>query len=556
MIKVFGQVETSLSSNGDKILQPLKARVIKEDNGDFYLDLETDLSYLDYLQEGNLVVADTPQGYQPFRVGNVQLTKTKIKTKCWHVFYDSKNYVIADSYVVDSNCNYALNHLNSACDQTTPFTTISDITTLNSYRCVRKTFFEAIQEVLNRWGGHIVRDGFEIGIRADVGNDNGVVIRYAKNLKDISCTYNWDNVCTKILPVGYDGILLDSVFLESETQYDLPYTKTVSFQQELDRENYDSDEAYQEALKDDLLDKARNYLQEHSLPQVNYSVKANIDNITDIGDVIVVEDERLGVSLNTNVIAYTYDCILKRYVEVQFGNFNTKTLGNLTSNMASTAESVARGEAETVRVTLSKELQQATDRILGMMGNSYVIYDGDKILVVDSLPAEQAEHSILINSGGIGFGNRVNGEMVFTSAWTIDNQLDMQAINVINLTADMIKGGTLILGSNLQEAGVIAIYDEDNNLIGQIDKNGFRMNALDGSYVVMNSTDGFVGYDKMNQKIFWVNQDEFHMKKAVVKNEITLCNELRFIPIKIESGGTILNEGIGLVSVNFSGGGE
>ena len=54
-----------------------------------------------------------------------------------------------------------------------------------------------------------------------------------------------------------------------------------------------------------------------------------------------------------------------------------------------------------------------------------------------------------------------------------------------------------------------------------------------------------------NNKIYWVNGDEFHQKKSVVEEEITLCNKLRFIPITIydTDGTTVLNDGIGLVSV-------
>ena len=31
--------------------------------------------------------------------------------------------------------------------------------------------------------------------------DNGVTVRYAKNLKDITCEESWDGVVTKLLPV-------------------------------------------------------------------------------------------------------------------------------------------------------------------------------------------------------------------------------------------------------------------------------------------------------------------------------------------------------------------
>jgi hypothetical protein len=54
----------------------------------------------------------------------------------------------------------------------------------------------------------------------------------------------------------------------------------------------------------------------------------------------------------------------------------------------------------------------------------------------------------MINSGGIGFSSTgING--IFSSAWTIQGEMDMQNINVINLVADMIKCGTIKLSSNL-----------------------------------------------------------------------------------------------------------
>ena len=41
MIKIFSPTDTIFSYNGDVVIQPLKAKVHKEDNGDYYLNLET-----------------------------------------------------------------------------------------------------------------------------------------------------------------------------------------------------------------------------------------------------------------------------------------------------------------------------------------------------------------------------------------------------------------------------------------------------------------------------------------------------------------------------------
>ena len=560
MIKVFGQKDKYFSSNGDVIIKPLLATIHKEDNGDYYLDLEAGLEYVDYLVAGNIVVANTPQGEQAFRITNPEKTKSKITVRAWHVFYDSENYLIADSYVVDKNCNNALDHLNKATEPKSEFTTISDVGTTASYRCVRTSLFEAIQTVLERWGGHLVRNNFAIEIRTEIGQDNGVTVQYKKNLKEITCEEIWDDVVTKLLPVGKDGILLNainssaSLYVESEIKYDIPYTKTISFNQDINEDDYKDESgvvdetAYQNALIDDLRKQGQLYVDTNCIPKVNYTLKANLEKVSDIGDTIQVIDERLGVSITTTLISYTYDCILGKYIELEFGNFK-KTLSNLLGNISNQTHEIVNENNQNLQIILSDELKEATDKIWGALGSSFVIYEGDKILIVDRLPKESAVNCIMLNSGGIGFSQTgING--TFNSAWTIDNVLNMEQINVINLTADLIKGGTLKLGSNLDEYGTIEVYDEANTLIANLDKNGLKMYGVDGSYIVMNNEVGFCGYDRLGNQIYWVSKDEFHMKKSVVEEEITLCNKLRFIPITIyDSNDNIVNDGIGLVSV-------
>lgn len=566
MIKLFLESDHSFSSNGDKIIQPKKAVVHKEDNGSFYLEIETDLSYVDFLTSNKILVAPTPQGEQAFRITNIEKTRTKIRFKANHIFYDSKDYLIQDSYVVEKSCNDALDHLNSATDNTSPFSTISDITRIASYRCVRKSLYEAIQVVLERWGGHLVRNNWSIGIRDSIGQDNGVTIRYAKNLKDITATYNWDNVVTKLMPVGKDGLLLNavdptaSVYVESTIQYDIPHTKTVSFNQDnISEDNFKDEEgnidesSYIQTLVTDLMDKANNYIANNSVPTVNYKLSANIEKLSDIGDTIEVIDEKLGINLMTNVISYDYDVILGKYTQIEFGNF-TQTLSNLVSSIDSTTRNIVGEETEALKVILGNELDEATSKIWGTLGNSYVIYEGDRILVVDTLPKEDATNVIMINSGGIGFSqNGING--TFNSAWTIDGQLNVQAFSAVNgFSSDLIKGGTLKLGSNLNQNGILEVYDESNSLIAEMNKNGLKMYGVDGSYVLINNTVGFAGYDRNNNPIYWVNGDEFHQKKSVIEEEITLCNKIRYIPIEIYSGNTLINDGIGMVSV--AGGGN
>ena len=479
MIRVFSPTDTDFSSNGDVVLRPYKAKVHKEDNGDYYLELEAGIEYVDYLTANRIIVADTPQGAQAFRIANPSKTKSKISLKAWHVYYDSKNYVIADANVVNKNGNETINHLNSATDSKSPFTVSSDIANIDSFRCVRKSLYEAFSTVLERWGGHLVRDNFTVKIMANAGQDNGVTVRYKKNLKDITSETNWDNVCTKILPVGSNGLLLDGLYLRASTQYDIPYTKVVSFTQEINEEDYGNNkDLYNRALIDDLRKQATKYLAENCVPKVSYTLKANLEKITDVGDTIEVIDERLGINVVTHVTAFDYDCIQKKYTEFEFGNYNEK-LSNLMHSISSNTDKKIEKNNNVIRVELNDKIKESTETIWKTLGSSYVVYDGDKILVLDQLPKDSAKNVIMINSRGISFSNTgING--TFSNVWTIDNTFNMARTKVVNLTADLIRGGTLKLGSNLNGYGRIEIYDQSNTLIAELNNQGLKLHSESG----------------------------------------------------------------------------
>lgn len=558
MIRIFGQTDTVFISNGDCVVSPLKAKVHKKDNSDYYLDLETDLSYLPYFIEGNIVIANTPTGDQAFRIGNVTKSKSKLVSKCFHVYYDSKNYLIADSYVVDMNCNNALNHLNDATEPTSPFTMSSDVQAIDSYRCVRSSLYEAMQTVLERWGGHLVRDNFDIEVKAAIGQDNGIIVQYKKNLKDITSQEQWDSVVTKILPVGKDGLLLNDqnpaadIYIESDTQYDLPYTKTVAFSQDdIVEEDYPTEQAYKQALVNDLRMQATKYLEANCVPLVNYTLKANLEKVTDIGDVVEVIDDRLGIHMMTSVIGFVYDCIFEQYTEVEFGNF-TRDLSGLINNITVNVNQNVTEQVNNMASSLNSQLITVSNSIMGILGGSYVINDGYQCLLVDRLPKEDAVNVIRMNSTGLSF-SQTGIDGTFREAWNIDSTLNMSNIPVIGLIADMVKGGTLKRGSHTNIDGSMQIYDSANVLVGTIDKDGLKMYGADGSYIVLNDANGFAVFDRAGQRIAYIEDGELHTLKSSVAKELTLGGQVVLMPMQVESGGTVVNEGIGIVGL-YQGG--
>ena len=116
MIKVYDSNERLFNHNGIKSIHPLRADITKIDNGDYYIELQDTIESLDYYQSGLIVRVPTPWGVQGFRLANPSVKNNRVEVKGWHLSYDTRNYIIQDSYAVDKNCNDALNHFNDSTD--------------------------------------------------------------------------------------------------------------------------------------------------------------------------------------------------------------------------------------------------------------------------------------------------------------------------------------------------------------------------------------------------------------------------------------------------------
>ena len=532
MIKLFKSTDKVFNSNGDKIIKASKAKVHKEDNGDFYLELECPLIYVDDIIEDAILVVNLPQGEQAFRVTNVSKTKSKITAKCWHVFYDSKNYLIKDSYVVDKDCADAMEHLNLATEPKSPFATFSDITTVGSYRCVRKSLFEALEVVRERWGGHLVRNNFSIGLSQKIGTDTGVVIRYRKNLKEISCEENWDEVVTKLLPVGKDGILLNelepdrSVYLSSAQSYSVPYTKTVSFSQDnIDEEDFKDEDgntdevAYKTALVENLELQGIKYLDENSKPKITYTLRADLENITDIGDTIEVIHEPLNINLTAAVVAFDYDCILKKYTEITFGNFQ-KTLSNLLNDVNNQTNEIVTEQTNQLMNSFSDELAASTDEIWDILGSYNIIYEGDKLFILDRLPKRAAQNVILFDENGLSISyNGIYG--TFLKIFAIKGSINFSPLKKV-------LWGVVSLGKANNHQGSIKLFNGANELLAEFTKDGIEFYGALNYYAVSNREHFFAAYDSEENTLIDIKNDKISAKKGEFK-ELSIGENLRFL---------------------------
>lgn len=430
MIKIFNATDTDFKTAGNIIINPLYCHEIKKKslNG-WYIEVEIPIKYKEYIEADKLCVVKTKSKLKPqaFRINDsITYTNRKIKFTAEHVMFDSRRYVLLDVRPTNLNGQNGLKYVNERTDKTSPFSIDSNVENVNTAYFIRKTLLESWQVFEERWGGVFEADNWDISFKQSIGKDNGETIVYGKNMQGFEIFEDWSNVCTKILPVGYDGLLLPEIYLESETQYEISYTKIVDFQTDLEAE-----EQTETNLLLELRNNASKYLEENCVPKVSYTVNSNVNNDLEIGDTIKVLHPF--VNIFTEVLEYEYDLISEKVKSLTFGNY-TRDVKTKFNNIKNTIE--------TIKQTVSKQeitIKEQTNLINSLNKNGYVYIDDNEILILDKLPKEQAKNVWRFGLGGIGFSSK-GYEGPFETAITMDGQINAKFITTGTMAVARIEG--------------------------------------------------------------------------------------------------------------------
>jgi len=352
MMKLFLSSDTVFTSNGEKILNALKCIETKTLNEDWFISVELPLTYVSLVVNDSILVVSTKYGDQPFRVMNPIVANT-ITFKARHIGYDLANYTI-NATLTDLTCQDAIAFVLSHSTPVANYTALSDILTHLTVPMVNMTVLDALVLLATEYGGYLDFNGFEVRITSTIGEDRQAVIAYAKNLESATYSSDWSSVCTKIKPIGKNGLLISGEWLSSDVQYDKPYTKVVTFDTE--------DVTELGAL-------AQAYIDLNKFPKVNYKVSSDIDsspkgssnivtmnglNIitklnglalktfdrkgTMIGDTIQVNARQFTVL--TTVMSYTHNNLTDQLLTLEFGNYRP-TVKNFYSSITASAVATA-----------------------------------------------------------------------------------------------------------------------------------------------------------------------------------------------------------------------
>lgn len=156
-----------------------------------------------------------------FRIKETKKSMGYLEVYAEHKSYDLIDNFIEDINIVNKTGLEAMIHIGNNLVGNHPFVFDSNITTVASARMVRLGGLQAViddsidNSFISRWGGEIDRNYNNFKMAKSVGLDRGVKIEYAKDLIGYSAKQNVSAVITKIMPIGFDGLLLPEKYVDS-----------------------------------------------------------------------------------------------------------------------------------------------------------------------------------------------------------------------------------------------------------------------------------------------------------------------------------------------------
>lgn len=353
MISVHNRAAQTFTATGLAVLdREIIDPVVSEELGSHFMlsfSYPADGSAAKHLRLENIVATPVPgvEDRQGFRIAEVVTTLGGIlEVTAHHVFYDLSANLVSDTYVVNKTAADALKQLLDAANSKHGFTaSSSDTSTRASARIVRQSLAAAILDskadnsFVSRWGGELAFDNWHIHHSPRRGRDAGVVIRDRKNLTGYEATLDYTTVVTRILPVGYDGLLLPELYVDSPriNDYVAPRIKVI---------RYGQVKAIKDADKprDDELPLAQAHARLRELakaefsscyvdqPACSYKVSfvdlastreyegfRDLETVA-LGDTVTVRHSDLNVALTARVVAYDYNPLAGEYISIELGS--------------------------------------------------------------------------------------------------------------------------------------------------------------------------------------------------------------------------------------------
>lgn len=355
--------ESYLSQNGDMTLFPTEAGVHAVLNGAWEASLEHPIDAegrWKYLEEEAVVKMPSFNGEQLFRIKAREKSDSGVSCTMEPIFYDAMDdCFLEDVRPTKKNGQQALDMMLAP---NSKYSGSSDITRTATAYYQFRNFMEALNgedenSFINRWGGEILFDNYQVAVNDRIGGDYGVELRYGKNIKQDGLKEEIDtrDIVTRIYPKAYNGYTMtNNGYVDSPLVNSYPTVKcaAITFDdvkmaedaQEDDEDNgvivcstqAELDAALEQRCGEQFdagLDKPKVTISADMVLLENTELYKDYQILekTGFGDTIHLRHSRLGIATDARVIELEYDSIRRRASSVVLGDFRYDYFDNVSS---------------------------------------------------------------------------------------------------------------------------------------------------------------------------------------------------------------------------------
>lgn len=580
MITLHNSRTKNFNNNGLGILKDcISAKVCEVLNGEFNINITYPVGGYLYpnLVEDNIIVTDVGYGKrQAFRIKNVNKRLDNIEVYATHIFYDLNDNLIEDIYPKGQTGETVINYILSHAQYEHNFIGYSNITKTSTARYIRKNLVESLigedsNSFINRWGGEIIRDNYNITMVNKRGVANGMQIRYAKNLTGIEFQIDRTTVGTRIMPKAFDGILLPEKYIDSPNIdiYPHPIIKIIEYSDlklaTESGEGFASKTELYQAMRERVQEEFKNEIDKPTITTtVNFVELANTKEYQEykeleklnIGDYSTVYVPHLNINVTQRVYKTIYDAILGKFVEFEMGYVKSNYITQIIKSEANMNEVVLPSIVEQAAKESTEQVNYQIEEQVNAALAGYVYKTKEALYVMDSSSLNGARKIYRWSKLGLTYSNNgMNGpyETVmsqegeinadFIKSGTIDPKLIGAGINASLITEGIINADLITDGEI--NADLITKGEINADLItkGSINASLITTGLIRADLIargILKDTRSTFSIDLETGRITF---DQIYLNRiTAVNGEIEITGDLKVIG-NIYANGKKINEG-------------
>ena len=375
--RLYPPTAAAWDTNGLGALSDCISCVVEETlNGPFELEMQyrlNGLHYADITLRSIILAKPNPTARpQPFRVYKISRPINGVVTiNAQHLSYDLSGIVI-EPFNAPSLAS-ALEGMKTNAVTENPFEYETDKTVISDFvvsypSSARSLVAGQRGSLLDTYGGELEFDRYQVKLWAHRGKDNGVTIRYGKNMTDVNQEEDGSGVYTGVYPYWYSeeegSADLGSSYVPVEGEFDFTRILLLDLTEEFENK----------PTAEELTQKAQEYISNHDpgVPTISttvswYQSKDFVESVN-LGDVVGVYFSRLGISAKAKIVKTRYNALQNRYESVDIGSVRSSIAGTIVSMDQGVSSVTQYTVTETRRIT--KELEMTADSLRSAISDS------------------------------------------------------------------------------------------------------------------------------------------------------------------------------------------